>query len=390
MKHLGIVSQPQDLVTLEVLRTLSTKWSFGDGPPSDAAGVLGEHYVEANNRVWIKTAPYWIFTGIQFGSSANVAAKSVLVDADIISIGDSANSLQMRQVTIADFKTQFLSASLTDAAAIPDLPAAGTALAWQSIVQTLRNSLKWLTSRFNSSGQLSPAYGGTGTDSLEKLPVSTATKTALDGKLSLTGGPVSGSIEFLGSSNSISQHGDIGRPSSYFWGDRPSVISIDANNENNEYSIFVAIHQGVRYLGALTIGEGGRTDGKIELKLFLGNANPIVFDNSGSISAPGGMRQGPSAPRTAKRLIEGVMPAAGGLATYAHGCPAESIVSVCVAAQYAEGNSYMPANSSSDYLGASYRYTFWTSNDDVAINISAGEGANVAGKPMRIIIEYLI
>ncbi len=182
MKHLGIVSQPQDLVTLEVLQALSTKWSFGDGPPSDAAGVRGEHYVEANNRVWIKTATNWIFTGIQLGSSANVAEKAVLVDADVLSIGDSANDLQMRRVTVAEFRSQFLTTALADAAASPDLPSTSAAT-WQSIAQTLRNGLKWLMSRFNSAGQLAPAYGGTGTNDLANLPLSSATQAALATKV---------------------------------------------------------------------------------------------------------------------------------------------------------------------------------------------------------------
>ncbi len=158
-------------------------WYFGSGEPNAAAGAPGEYYVEANNRLWVKGSSAWTYTGVQLGSAANVAGKVVLVDADVISIGDSANSLQMRQFKISDFKTQFLSATLADAAASADLPAAGAALSWQSIVQTLRNGLKWVTSRFNGSGQLAVAFGGTGTNDLSNLPISAATAAALAQKV---------------------------------------------------------------------------------------------------------------------------------------------------------------------------------------------------------------
>ncbi len=180
-------------------------WYFGSGEPNAAAGAVGEYYVEANNRLWVKDASAWTYTGVQLGSAANVVGKVVLVDADVISVGDSANSLQMRQVTIADFKTQFLSASLTDAAASPDLPAAGSVLGWPAIVQTLRNGVKWLTSRFNSAGQLAPVYGGTGTNDLANLPISTATQEALATKVTLGyANTYPASTEVIGDANSPS------------------------------------------------------------------------------------------------------------------------------------------------------------------------------------------
>ncbi len=163
-------------------------WYFGAGEPNSAAGAPGEYYVEANNRLWVKGSSAWTYTGVQLGSAANVAGKVVVVDADVISIGDSANSLQMRQVKISDFKTQFLSTTLADAAASADLPAAGASLSWQSIVQTLRNGVKWVTSRFNSSGQLAVAFGGTGTNDLSNLPISIAQQVALNGRLEASAG----------------------------------------------------------------------------------------------------------------------------------------------------------------------------------------------------------
>ncbi|SFF05104.1 hypothetical protein [Paracidovorax wautersii] len=123
----------------------------------------------------------------------------------------------------------------------------------------------------------------------KKAPISDSQQTALDGKLPLIGGHLAGSITFDGDSTSIAQKGDIGAPSSLHWGARPSLLSLDANNEALEYSLFVAIHQGVRYLAALTVSEEGSTSGLIKARLYLGNAAPIVFDNSGAGTFPGGI-----------------------------------------------------------------------------------------------------
>lgn len=184
-------------------------WYFGSGEPNAAAGAVGEYYVEANNRLWVRGASSWTYTGVQLGSPANVDEKAVLVDADILSIGDSANNSQMRKITVANFKTQFLSTALADAAASPDLPAAGASLPWQSIVQTLRNGLKWLTSRFNSAGQLAPAYGGTGTNDLANLPISVAALAELDLRIkrgpALDGkGPIDAAINGIFRVNDVS------------------------------------------------------------------------------------------------------------------------------------------------------------------------------------------
>lgn len=162
-------------------------WYFGSGEPNAAAGAVGDYYVEANNRLWVKGASTWTYTGVQLGSPANVDGKAVLVDADVLSIGDSANDLQMRRVTVAEFRSQFLTTALADAAASPDLPSTSAAT-WQSIVQTLRDGLKWVISRFNSSGRLSVEFGGTGTNDLANLPVSAAQQAALNGRLEASAG----------------------------------------------------------------------------------------------------------------------------------------------------------------------------------------------------------
>lgn len=52
--------------------------------------------------------------------------------------------------------------TLTDAAASSTLPTAGSLVSIKVLLQMTRDALKWLITRFNSSGQLSVAYGGTG------------------------------------------------------------------------------------------------------------------------------------------------------------------------------------------------------------------------------------
>ncbi len=81
------------------------QWSFGTGNPSDAAGAQGDYYVASDNKLWSKGATTWTYTGVQYGSSAAVPAKTVPVDADILSLGDSANGYQMRQLTWANMRT---------------------------------------------------------------------------------------------------------------------------------------------------------------------------------------------------------------------------------------------------------------------------------------------
>lgn len=53
-------------------------------------------------------------------------------------------------------------ATLSDAAASSDLPPTGASATLSALMQAVRNTLKWLLTRFNASGQLSLAYGGTG------------------------------------------------------------------------------------------------------------------------------------------------------------------------------------------------------------------------------------
>lgn len=97
----------QELPAADSLQGVA-QWSFGTGDPNDTVGVLGDYYVGSDNKVWSKGATTWTYTGVQYGSSAAVPEKTVPVDADILSLGDSANGLQMRKLTWASAKAALL------------------------------------------------------------------------------------------------------------------------------------------------------------------------------------------------------------------------------------------------------------------------------------------
>lgn len=93
----------QELPSADSLQGVA-QWSFGTGNPSDSAGAQGDYYVGSDNKLWSKGATTWTYTGVQYGSSAAVPEKTVPVDADILSLGDSANGLQMRKLTWANMR----------------------------------------------------------------------------------------------------------------------------------------------------------------------------------------------------------------------------------------------------------------------------------------------
>ncbi len=95
MRNVGVRTNPGDIANQQDI----ARWSFGTGNPSDAAGAQGDYYVGSDNKLWSKGATTWTYTGVQYGSSAAVPEKTVPVDADILSLGDSANGLQMRKLT---------------------------------------------------------------------------------------------------------------------------------------------------------------------------------------------------------------------------------------------------------------------------------------------------
>ena len=100
MRNVGVRTNPGDVANQQDI----ARWSFGTGNPSDAAGAQGDYYVGSDNKLWSKGTTTWTYTGVQYGSSAAVPDKAVPVDDDILSIGDSANSLQMRKLTFANLK----------------------------------------------------------------------------------------------------------------------------------------------------------------------------------------------------------------------------------------------------------------------------------------------
>jgi len=77
-------------------------------------------------------------------------------------------------------------ATLTDAAASSALPPTGAVTTLAALLQAVRNPLKWLVTRFNGAGQLSPSYGGNGTST----GISAAAQSALDAKANLNRVPV--------------------------------------------------------------------------------------------------------------------------------------------------------------------------------------------------------
>lgn len=104
MRNVGVRSNPGDVANQQDI----ARWSFGTGNPNDAAGAQGDYYVGSDNKLWSKGATTWTFTGVQYGSSAAVPEKTIPVDADILSLGDSANGLQMRKLTWANAKAALL------------------------------------------------------------------------------------------------------------------------------------------------------------------------------------------------------------------------------------------------------------------------------------------
>ncbi len=105
MRNVGVRTNPGDIANQQDI----ARWSFGTGNPSDAAGAQGDYYVGSDNKLWSKGASTWTYTGVQYGSSGAVPEKTVPVDADILSLGDSANGLQMRKLTWANIKNAILS-----------------------------------------------------------------------------------------------------------------------------------------------------------------------------------------------------------------------------------------------------------------------------------------
>lgn len=80
------------------------QWFFGTGTPSDGAGLPGDYFVASDNKLWQKGATAWTYTGVQYGALAAVPEKTAPADADVLSLGDSANGFQMRKLTLANLR----------------------------------------------------------------------------------------------------------------------------------------------------------------------------------------------------------------------------------------------------------------------------------------------
>ncbi len=105
----------------------------------------------------------------------------------------------------------------------------------------------------------------------------------------------------------------------------------------------------------------------------------------------GGLIQGPLAPRTAKKLISGVMPEKGGTTAMEHGVPADKIVSVQVECRYGSDGSWVGPNADGPNLPAShYRFRTWRGPVAVSVGIDPHEGEALVGKPVQAWIEYIV
>lgn len=105
----------------------------------------------------------------------------------------------------------------------------------------------------------------------------------------------------------------------------------------------------------------------------------------------GGIKQGPLAPRTAKKLISGVMPGKGGTTAMEHGVQADKIVSVQVECRYGADGSWVGPNADGPNLPAShYRFRTWRGPVAVNAGIDPNEGEALVGKPVQAWIEYIV
>lgn len=93
----------QELPAADTLQDVP-RWSFGTGDPLPVAGVQGDYYVGADNKLWQKGATTWTYTGVQYGSLVSVPSKTTPVDADVLSLGDSASGMQMSRITWANLR----------------------------------------------------------------------------------------------------------------------------------------------------------------------------------------------------------------------------------------------------------------------------------------------
>jgi hypothetical protein len=106
------------------------------------------------------------------------------------------------------------------------------------------------------------------------------------------------------------------------------------------------------------------------------NANIGGYTNLG-LAAP---------PIKMKRLAITTSGAAGGTVTIAHGLTQSKILSVSVLVNATTGDDIPP--SYSHYLNSDYLYFFRVSSTNIIIENSNGNHAQIAGRPVRILITY--
>ncbi len=107
-----------------------------------------------------------------------------------------------------------------------------------------------------------------------------------------------------------------------------------------------------------------------------------------------GIRQGPLAPLTAKKLIQGTMPTeAPGQLVVAHGLDPSKIVSLQAEVRYDafNGGSYVGPNSDGPTLPAThFRFRVYRTPGVVAVAVDPGEGVLLLGQLVNIWLEYIV
>ena len=106
----------------------------------------------------------------------------------------------------------------------------------------------------------------------------------------------------------------------------------------------------------------------------------------------GGIKQGPLARPTAKKLLTGnVATTAGQTAQIALGMSADLIVGVNVLVRYDDSGSCIGPNADGPTLPASYyRFRVWMGPSVLNVHVDNGEGSALLGRPFRAWIEYIV
>ena len=142
-------------------------------------------------------------------------------------------------------------------------------------------------------------------------------------------------------------------------------------------------------------GQADLPAGAVPLKsiwrLFVEGAPVLKATGNGLEIEAGGLRQGPLAPRTAKKLLTGNMFAAGqNTISIPHGLASSNIVGVQVFASRG-GGTFAPPNLAAETIApARLRYSYLIDAANIVLVRFAGEATELEGAPVSILVEYLV